>query len=415
MAESPRQDQETGGEPQQRTILQGTLDALIVLAKRKRLVLGLPAFVALVAALISVLLPNEFTATARILPPQQSQSAASAMLGQLGGLAMVGGAPMLGLKSSSDIYVGMLKSRTVLDGLVQRFDLRKVYDEKTVTAARLELVRRSSVTAGKDGIIALEVKDRDPQRAADLTNGYVDELYKLKQTLAITEASQRRLFFEKQLMLAKNNLAAAEVALKQTQQATGLVRLDDQGRAIIENVARLRAQISAKEVQLSAMRTFATADNPDYLRVQEEVAELQGQLARAQKNKSADNGIFVPTGKIAESGLEYVRKLREVKYHETMFELMAKQLELARVDEARDGSVLQVIDGAVRPEEKSGPRRVAIVVLSGILAFFAALLIAFALEALERSRQNPGERRRLDQLLGYLHIWRRIEADRSNK
>ena len=396
------------------SVLDALLDALIVLAKHKILIGSVVLLAGVAATAAALLTPNIYTGSTKILPPQQGQGSASAMLGQLGVLAAGVGTAALGVKNPGDLYVGMLKSRTIADALVQRFDLRKLYDQKTLTGARTELKNRTAIVAAKDGIITIDVEDESPQRAAAIANAYVSELYKLTQTLAVTEASQRRLFFERQLSQAKENLANAEVALKRTQEATGLIRLDDQGRAIIENIARMRAQVSAKEVQLSALKTFATADNPQYMRIQQELAELRAQLARAEKDPGGDQGeIFVPTRRIAQSGLEYVRRLRDVKYHETVYELLARQFELAKVDEAKEGSLVQVLDPAVVPERKTKPRRAQTIILSVVLAGVAAALISFVREGLANARANPERSRRLSLFREYLGR-RRARRESSN-
>lgn len=370
------------------------VDLLTVLARRKRMLLVFPAVVAILTALLSLLLPNIYTATARILPPQQSQSQGTAMLGQLGIVSGISGAG-IALKGRNDLYIGMLKSRTVGDAIIARFDLNKRYGHGHQSVTRATLAGQSSFNSGNDGIIVIDVDDPDPKTAAALANAYVDELYRLTQSLAVTEASHRRLFFEKQLKLAKANLASAEVELKRTQQETGLIRLDDQARALIENIARTRGQVSAKEVQLSVMREFATASNPDYLRAQQELKELRAQLARSERDKGAEPGVFMSTGKIPETGLEYIRKLRDVKYHETVFELLAKQLEVAKIDEAREGSLIQVLDEAVIPEVKSKPQRLKLVLLAMLGALLVAIAWALLADAFSRALLDPIYSRRL--------------------
>lgn len=380
------------------------LDLAIVLAKHKKLVLGLPLAVAVLTAAITLLLPNTYTGVSKLLPPQQSQSSATAMLGQLG-LASTAGAA-LGVKNPADVYVAMLRSRTVADSMVQRFKLKELYGVSTGHDARKRLEGNSRVTAGKDGLITVEFDDEDPARAAEITNGFVDELYRLTQTLAVTEASQRRLFFEKQLELTKNRLAEAEVSLRKTQETTGLIKLDEQSRAIISAVASLRGQIAAKEVQIGAMRAFATENNPELVVAQKELAGLTQQLARLEKsNRSNPGDIFVAAGKVPEVGLEYVRRLRDVKYFETMFELLAKQFEMAKADEARDSSSIQVLDKAVVPERKSGPARARIVLFFAAAAGIFAALWVFIKEAMDRARHDPRQAERLELLRRY--IWRR--------
>jgi uncharacterized protein involved in exopolysaccharide biosynthesis len=308
----------------------------------------------------------------------------------------------LGIKNPNDLYVGMLKSRTVADSLIARFKLQVRLETNTMVETRKALEKRVNISAGKDGIISIEVDDEDPQFAAELANAYVDELYKLTQTLAVTDAAQRRLFFEKQLKQSRDTLATAELAMKRTQEKTGLLQLDAQGQAMISALGEVRAQIAAREVQLSAMRSFATEQNPDYIRTQQELAGLKAQLAKLEKGGDAD---LLPTGKLPEAGLEYVRSLREMKYAETLFELMAKQYELARIDEAKDASLIQVLDKAVPPDRKSKPKRSLIVILTALAVGFMALLLAFVREALEKSRNDPVQAGRLAELRRLLK-WR---------
>jgi uncharacterized protein involved in exopolysaccharide biosynthesis len=382
------------------------LDVLLFLARHRRRLLLTPLCVALAAAAIAFLLPQYYTGVTRILPPQQNQSAAAMMLSQLGSLAGLPTAT-LGIKNPNDLYAGMLKSRTVADRLIERFALRALYELDTLEETRRLLEERTDISHGRDGIITVEFEDRDPKRAAAVANAYVEELYRLTQTLAVTEAGQRRLFLEEQLKLARGSLAEAEVALKKTQEQTGLIKLDEQGRAIIEAVAGLRAQIAAKEVEAGAMRSFATERNPAYVMVQRELAGLRSELARLEKSgKASDNGIFVPTGKVPEAGLEYVRRLRDVKYYETVFELLARQFEIAKIDEARDSSIVQVLDAAVEPERRSYPRRTRMVIVAAVLGFFAAVLWALLADALERSRSDPLQAGKLDALRPLLRLRR---------
>lgn len=377
------------------------LDLAIVLAKHKKTILGVPFAAAILAAGISLIMPNIYTGTARILPPQQSQSTAAAMLGQLGALTGGTGA-LLGIQNPNDLYIGMLRSRTVADNLIDRFELQDYYKEEMLSKARKQLEEVTNISAGKDGIIVIEVDDEDPKRAADMANGYVDELYSLSQALAVTEASQRRLFFEKQLKQVKEQLANAETALKQTQESTGVLEVSEQGKAMIEAVGAIRAQIAAKEVELGAMRTFATAQNPNYKRAQQELAGLRDQLAIMEKG--GESGL-VPTGKLPEAGLENIRKLRDVKYYETLFELLAKQYEIARVDESKDASLIQVLDKAVVPDRKTKPRRVLIVILTALATGFLAVLWVFIKETGEKAKRDPEQVARIAMLRKYL-VWK---------
>jgi len=323
------------------------LDLLIVLARRRWDLLAGTAAAAALAAIISFLLPNRFTATTVILPPQQNTSSAVALLGQLGSvnpLASLAGS--LALKNPNDLQVAMLKSRTVEDAMIDRFNLMALYREKQKSDARKAFEKVVDIEDGiKDGLIRISVTDKDPRRAAEMANAYVEEYKKFSATIAVTEASQRRLFFEQQLVQAKEDLANAEEALKQTQQKTGLIQLDGQARAVIESVAQLRGQVAAKEVQIRAMHQFASEQNPDLQLAEQELAGLQSEVARMGAASGRSSGDFLmPKGSVPAAGLDYVRKLRDVKYNETIFELLAKQFEMAKIDEARQGSVVQLVD-----------------------------------------------------------------------
>ena len=376
------------------------LDLLIVLAKHKKLVLGMPFVVAVLAAGISFLLPFSYTGTTKIVPPLQNQSSGTAALlsqlgGGLGGLA--GG--IAGLRSPNEVYIGMLKSRTVADNLIQRFDLMQIYKEEYASRARRTLEGLTNIIAGKDGIITIEVEDKDAKRAAELANAYVDELFKLTKVLAVTEASQRRLFFERQFEQARDNLAKAEAAARQALEKGGLVQVEGQGRAIVETTARLRGQITVKEVQIGAMRTFATDRNPDLQLAQKELESMKHELARIE---GASGGKVEDQGENNGRGIDSLGLLRNVKYYETIYELLAKQYELAKIDEARDSAVVQVMDKAIVPDRRTKPFRILIVLISAIAGLFISIGWAFVCEGLARTKADPRQANRLLHLKRYL-------------
>ena len=380
------------------------MELLLVVAKHNRFIIKWTSIAALLAIVLSLIMTNIYTGETVILPPQQSSSSASMLLGQLGGLAGAAGGT-LGIKNPSDQYVGMLKSRTVADALIVRFHLQKLYDQEFLTQTRKMLENASDITAGKDGFITVQFSDKDPKLAAEVANAYVDELDKLTQILAVTEASKRRLFFERQLKATKDALSNAENSLKQTQQKTGLIQLDKQGEAVIAAIADLRAQIAAKEVELAAMHAFATNSNPDYRQLLEVISGLKVQLSKVERDNVAGNGdVMVATAKLPELGLDYMRRARDVKYQETLFELLSKQYEIAKIDEAKDAAIIQVVDKAVIPERKSKPKRALIVILATMLAFFITVLLAFVKEANAKARDNPESAQQLSLLRRYLRF-----------
>ena len=367
------------------------LDLLIVVARHRRLIMKVMLGVVLVGLIVSFVLPYRYTAETSILPPEQNVSTGAAFMSQLGGLgsmASLAGAG-LGLKNPNDLQVAMLKSRTVEDAMIDRFHLMALYHAKRMSEARKKLEKVVDITNGaKDGLITISVTDRDPHRAAEMANGYVDEFKKFSATLAVTEASRRRLFFGQQLSQAKDDLANAEEELKKTEQNTGLVQMDSQARAVIESVAQLEAQIDAKEVEIQGLRSFATNENPQLQTAEQELAALKSEQEKMGAGKTSDS-LMLPKGNLQVASLEYVRKLRDVKYYETIFDLLARQYEIAKVDEAREGAVVQVVDRAIVPDTRSSPKRTLIMIGAIILGLLFGIAWAFAREGYTRLSGNP--------------------------
>jgi len=389
------------------------LDIIIVIVQNRRLILKIAAYTVVIGVIVSLLLPIRYTATTSILPPQQTSSAGSALMAQLSGLSSVaslaGGS--LGLKNPNDLQVAMLKSRTVEDAMLDRFHLVELFEVKQRSDARKKLENVVDIDNGaKDGLIRISVTDRNPQRAAEMANGYVEEFKRLSAHLAVTEASQRRLFFEQQLAQAKDNLANAEEDLKKTGQKTGLIQLDSQTRATIELVAELRGEIAAKEVQINAMRSFATGENPDLQMAEQQLAGLRSQEQKMGANSEGATNALIPKGNAQEVGIEYIRKLRDVKYFETIFDLLARQYEMAKVDEARQGAVVQIVDRAIVPDRKSSPQRTLIVLGAAAFGLFFGVVWAFAREGLTRLSNNPAEHLRLESLKKSLSTGKKQEV-----
>jgi uncharacterized protein involved in exopolysaccharide biosynthesis len=386
------------------------LDFLIVLSKRRRFILLFTVGAAILTAVVILLIPSRYTAQTVILPPMQNSSMSSALLSQVGGsgaLASMAGAS-LGIKNPGDMYVSLFHSRTVEDAVIQRFGLMARYKAKRASDARKQFEAHSKVVLGaKDGLITIDVWDRDPSFAAAIANGYVEEFRKLTSNLAISEAAQRRIFFQQQLLKANEDLSKAEEAMKGTQQSTGVLQIDSQTRSLIESAAALRAQVVAKEVQIQGMRTYAADDNPELLQAKEQLAALRDQLARLAgtgKGSGGDSGLdsgasfIVPKGKVPEAGMEYIRKLRDVKYYETISELISKQFEVAKLDEARQGAAVQVVDLAETPDVRSYPKRTITVLVATALAFMLACGWAFLTGQILHKKQDPATRARLDAL-----------------
>lgn len=388
----------------------GKLDVLLALASDwRRIAIITGSALVLGGGVAFLWMKPVYIATATILPPQAPQSTASALMGQLGSLANLGGGGAGSLlKNPADMYVGILQSRTISDRIIQEFHLQELWRLKNLEDTRVMLKNKAQFDAAKDGLIDITVKDHDPQKASDYANAFVNELYLINSKLAITEASQRRLFFDQQLNEEKNALVAAEDTLRVTQEKTGLINLSGQAQMAIRSIADLQAQISSREVEMQAMRSFATDQNPDLIRLQGEIATLRQQLRRLQNDTQHQlpGDTQVPAGKVPKEGLQYERDVRDVKYHETLFELLSKQFEAARIDEAKSAPIIQVVDRAVPPDKKSGPPRLLITLGCGFVGFCLASLWVFLRLSLMRLEQTPESGAKLDQLYKKLHLRR---------
>jgi tyrosine-protein kinase Etk/Wzc len=368
------------------------MTALLLIVKNRRFIAKITLGVALVAAIISLLLPFRYTASTTILPPQQGGSAGAALMAQLGNLGSVASlAGGLGaLKNPNDLQVALLKSRTVEDAMVDRFGLMQLYHRKYKSDTRKKLESQVDIDNGsKDGLIHISVTDSSAQRAADMANAYVEEFKKFTATLAVTEASQRRLFFEQQLAQAKDNLAKAEEELKATEQKTGLIQLDAQARAAIQLIADLRAQVAAKEAQINAMRSYATGENAEMQLAERELAGLRAQEEKMGAASEGTTNALIPKGNMQESQIQFVRKIRDVKYYETIFDLLARQYEVAKVDEARQGSVVQTVDRAIVPDKRSFPLRSLIVLGAALFGLMVGIFWVLAADELTRLSSTP--------------------------
>jgi uncharacterized protein involved in exopolysaccharide biosynthesis len=366
------------------------LSILIVLAKRKRLIMKVVACGAFLGLAVVLLLPRKFAATAQIMPSQQSQSITAFMLGQLGPLAATAGRD-LGLRNPSDLYIAMLHSRTMADALISRFSLMQVYGKSRIEDARERLDEVSEISAGRESVISIVVDDRDPQRAADIANAYVEQLQKVTQTLRVTEAARRRLFYEQEVQKANGELAFAEQALRQVQETTGVIQLDSQSKAMIEGLVTLRAKVMTQEAQVQSMRVFATEENPDLVRAERELKAMKSEYAGLERGKGRSSIFDVTLEKVPSAGMEYLRRLRELKYRESLLEILNKQYEIAHIDEGKDAATIQVLDPAVRPgvEVRTWPFRL---VIGQVIVYFSLLLavvLAFLAESQAQARNNP--------------------------
>ena len=376
---------ETSHVPEQAEDEISLLDLLQTIVDNLRLLILGPLVVGLVALGISFAVPPTFTATVKFLPPQQQQSAAASMLASLGGLGGLAGAAA-GIKNPADQYLAFMKSNSVQDALIERFKLGERYATQFKTDTRAVLTGSTRAVSGKDGLISIEIDDKDPQFAADLANAHVQELQQLLARLAVTEAQQRRAFFEKQLSLVQAKMIAAEQALRATGVNSSVLKSNP--TSAVAAVAALKAQVTAQEVKVGAMRGYLADTAPDFKQALNELSNLRAQLAKQEKDEPAS----------AAGQGDYVAKYREFKYQETLFDLFAKQFELAKIDESREGAVIQVLDAAQPPEKKAKPKKALIAIIATLAAGFALLLFVFIRQALHNANKDPESAQKLAAL-----------------
>jgi tyrosine-protein kinase Etk/Wzc len=368
------------GPPEVRDESELDLIELIRILRKNKLVIAKFSLVpAVLTAIFLLIMKPYYAGIASFLPPNSMSTGGSSLLSQLGVLGGMAGGALGGLKDPTLIYVGVLQSRTVADDLIHQFDLAKVYKTKKLSQTENVLKAHTKIVSGKDSIVVITVKENDPKLAADLANAYLAALHKQSDRIAFTEAGQKRLFFEQQLEKEKDLLADAEVEMARTQEKSGLIQPGGQAQLQIQTIAQTQAQIASLEVELAAMSQAATGENPDVIRIKSQIEGLQAQLARLENSgtRSGPGNVQVPTSKVPELTLAYVRKARNVKYHEALYELLMKQYESAKLDESHSAPLVQVVDYAVVPDSKAGPPRTLLTLLAAVLGGFIGAVRVF--------------------------------------
>lgn len=347
----------------------------------------------LLMLVLMLLVKPRYAATAALLVPQNNPSASSLALKlAMGGLDMTGG--------GFEVFEDILNSQTVAARLIAQYHLKDVYKTKDETATEKMLASRTLIKSAKEGLIRITVQDEDPKRAADLANGYMAELDRMNQGLAITSAGQQRLYFEREMVKEKNALADAEVDLQRSQEQTGLVVPERQLQSNVTAVETTRAQLRLRQVELGALMQGATEQNPKVVRLKAEIAGLESQLRAMQSGTGSDLATGIPSSRVPEKSLEYIRKLREVKFHETLFELLAREYETAKQQESKTVSMIEVLDNAVVPEHKAWPPRTLFTLLGfvvgGLLGIFYTLIESYV----QTVMANPENRRKYHDVFG---------------
>jgi len=378
------------------------LDYFQIILKRKKIISFAVLSTAVLAVIISLLLPNMYTATARILPPQEPSTGLTALLSQGAGSLSNLASSFIGGSSTADLYVGILKSRTVADVLITKFDLKELYDKTHMKDVYEELADRSQIEVSRpDQIISISIEDRDPVRAAKMANTYVEELDRITRKMNITQGHRKRVFLEKRLEKVKEDLATAEQNLRDFQEKYKLVSLEEQAQVAIEGAAKIKGEIIAAQTELEVLKQFGTERQNEAIMLKSRIAELKRQLAMMEqgnpgkpisKINEKNSNLFIPFNELPALSMQLLRLMREAKIQEKVFELVTSQYELAKIEEAKDVNTIQVLDNAVPPDKKSSPKRALIVLAAIFAAFFFAALFAFFQEYLNSLKVHDSKR-----------------------
>lgn len=330
-----------------------------ILVVRRRLLATASMITALLVFALSLLLANTFKATTLVMPPDHSSSSALSLLGASSASSAIpsGALAALNVKSSLDLYVALMLSPIAEDEVIDQFHLDSLYRRSHRSQTRKKLESNTQIQADpKSGIISVSVTDKSPERAAAMANAIVTAFEKLSSHLAITDAAKRRLFFERQLAETKERLSGDEDKLRNTSARTGVLEPEGTARAIIGYEEQLRGQLAAKTVELESMKVYLSDDNPQVQVAKREVESLRTQADKLAAKSNGGETAYTNAG-ASTASLDYVRNLRDVKTDETLYELLLKNLEIAKLDEAREGNVIQVVSPATPPDMKDGPQR----------------------------------------------------------
>ncbi len=391
-----------------------SLDALDTLVRRRRLIAINVAAVVFLAVVLSLVLPKWYRTTAVILPPETSMDP----LMSLGALQMTAATANLPwFATTSDVYGAILRSRYVSEKIIDEFDLKRLYKAKTMEKAIRKLEKHRWVRVVDEGLISIAVEAKDPDRAADMANAFLEVLDEFNRTTRMTEGKKTRMFVEERLKETRLELGESEQALQAYQQEYGAVELTEQTQALISAAAEIESQIRTTEIRLATLSTYATDSNPEIKSLANRKANLEKQLTELLGTSELteaflQNGESKPFPSLSELpslGMQYVRLLRDVELQSKIHAFLAQEYERAKIMESRDTPTIQVLDRASPPEKKSRPKRWLIVVIAFAAAFLGSVALAFGMDSVDRWRRDPENVRRLDAITRALtEDWNRL-------
>jgi uncharacterized protein involved in exopolysaccharide biosynthesis len=368
-------------------------DYFQIIFKHRRFIGYMVGAAFVISLIVSFLIPKTYMATARILAPQESRPGLPSLISGVEDSLMGLAADLTGNQTPAALYVGILKSRSVADALNQKFKLKELYGLRYIEDVYSKLADCSIIEISKrEQLITVSVKDRDPQGAADMANAYVDILGRINRKLSSTQGKRKRIFLEKRLKEVRHNLEKAETDLKAFQEQYHLVALEEQAKVIIEGAAEIKSEIVAAQTELEVYKQFGTEKQIEAVMLKAKIEELQKQLKAMEQGEAPaagdanspitakGPGFYIPFADLPRLGMELMRLTREAKVQEKLFALISAQYEMAQIEEVKDVNTVQVLDPAVAPQKKYGPRRRAIIVTSTALVLMASVFLAFLME-----------------------------------
>ena len=367
------------------------IDILTIIGQQKSLIIGLTLASALLAVIASLSMTPVFTARTLVMPPQQQQSSAASSLASLSALAGVASSTT-GIKSPDDMYVSFMTSEGFQKKIIDHFNLMDRYHCPFVIDCRQSLSQHARIVSDKkSSLMSIEVDDVDPVFAANMANTFVEELSILLGRLAVTEAQQRRLYFENQIKKTQDDLSLAETQFRNAQHRSGLQLPTVEAETGVKAIAEMHGQIAARELQLQALKSYATQENNDVKKLVTELAAMKMHLLKLERGS-------LDTSNPQSIQQEAIQSYRNMKVQESMLEAFAKQYELAKVDESKEGPLVQVVDSATPPERRSSPKRTQLVVNSALGGFVFSTLLAFLRNMLRNTAQSSEGRAKLHAL-----------------
>jgi tyrosine-protein kinase Etk/Wzc len=360
--------------------------------KWRRLLIVNTIVAAILTMAIMLFMPNWFTATTTILPPEKDSGlglAASLMPSGLGALIGGSGMSLPGLATPSDLYASIARSRIVSIAVVKKFDLENIFETQFEEQAIRELQTRASIVVEPDGIISISYEDTDAKRAAAVANSIAEELNRVNQENLNSKAHAMREFVEQRLSETIHDLSSAEEAYKNFQEIHFAVSLDDQVKAIISAIADLRGQLVVSEIELGVMKKSLSPSNARYQEQEYKIEQIKDQLDKLETGDTTQTGssfLNLPVKDTPQLALQLARLTRDLKIQETIFELLKQQYEQSKIQELKDTPTIQVLDRAEVPRIKSKPKRTTIAAMGGLTSFVFTLMFILMLEFVRREK-----------------------------